>query len=95
VTKPYAKSEMPDMLTEQDAVWGTYTTPLDGIEPKESVQLSFVAQEPGSYYLACARGKHFKLGQQWIGLEIRNRLEQAGAIIHEDKIPAHEHPGRL
>src|SRR5215212_7138375 len=30
LTKPYPQSEIPLKPTEQDAVWGAYTTPLEG-----------------------------------------------------------------
>jgi hypothetical protein len=84
LTKPYAQSEIPLKLTEQDAVWGAYTTPLEGIRAGETVQLNFVAQEPGSYILACARNVHFIEGH-WIGLDVKDGLDQAVAVIHTDK----------
>jgi Sulfocyanin (SoxE) domain len=91
LTKPYSQSEIPLKLTEQDAVWGAYTTPLEGIRPGEMVQLNFVAQEPGSYVLACARYVHFIEGH-WIGLDIKDGLDQAAAVVHTDKFV--DHPGR-
>jgi Sulfocyanin (SoxE) domain len=94
LTKPYALTEMPEMLSEQDAVWGVHTTPLDGIKPGETAQLSFVAQEPGSYFLACARRRHLAAGHHWIGFEVRNGLEQAVAVIDEDKFALGGLPGR-
>jgi len=91
LTKPYPPSAIPLKLTEQDAVWGAYTTPLEGIRPGEAVQLSFVAQEPGSYVLACARNVHFVEGH-WIGLDVKDGLDQAVAVIHSDKFV--DYPGR-
>ena len=78
-------------LGEQDAVWGAYTTPLEGIRPGETVQLSFVAQEPGSYVLACARYLHFVAGH-WIGLDVKDGLDEPVAVIHTDKFV--DYPGR-
>jgi hypothetical protein len=83
LTKPYPQSEIPMRLTEQDAAWGAHTTPLEGIGPGETVHLSFVAQEPGSYVLACARYVHFIEGH-WIGLEIKVGVDQATAVISRD-----------
>ena len=83
LTKRYPQSEIPLKLTEQDAVWGAYTTPLDGIKPGETAHLSFVAQEPGSYVLACARYLHFVEGH-WIGLDVKDGVDQATAGISRD-----------
>jgi hypothetical protein len=83
LTKPYPQSEIPLRLTEQDAVWGAHTTPLEGIGPGETVQLSFVAREPGSYALACARNVHFIEGH-WIRLDVKDGLDQAVAVISRD-----------
>ena len=66
-------------------MWGVHTTPLDGIKPGETAQLSFIAQEPGSYFLACGRRRHLAAGHLWIGFEVRNGLEQAVAVIDEEK----------
>ena len=74
----------------QEAVWGAYTPPLEGIRPGETVQLSFVAQEPGSYSLACARNVHFVEGH-WIGLDIKDGLDQAVAVIQDKFV---DYPGR-
>jgi Sulfocyanin (SoxE) domain len=83
LTKPYPQSEIPFKPTEQDAVWGAYTTPLEGIRPGETARMSFVAQEPGSYVLACARYLHF-VAEHWIGLEVKDGLDQAMAVISKD-----------
>jgi hypothetical protein len=91
LTKSYPQSEIPLKVTEQDAVWGAYTTPLDGIRPGETVQLSFDAREPGSYALVCARNVHFIEGH-WIGLDVKDGLDQAVAVIHTDKFV--DYPGR-
>ena len=91
LTKLYPQAEIPLKVTEQEAVWGAYTPPLEGIRPGEAVQLSFVAQEPGSYVLACARNVHFVEGH-WIGLDVKDGLDQAVAVIHSDKFV--DYPGR-
>src|SRR5215212_9252470 len=83
LTKPYPQSEIPVKVTEQDAVWGASTTPLEGIRPGETARMSFVAQEPGSYVLARARYVHFIEGH-WIGLEVKDGLDQAVAVISGD-----------
>jgi hypothetical protein len=93
LVKTYSQADMPLKLSEEDAVWGVHTTPLEGIKPGETAELRFVAKSAGSYFLACARPVHFIEGH-WIGFEVRDRLKQAEAIIHEDKIPPQEHPGR-
>lgn len=93
VTRVYAKSEMPVKLEAKDAIWGAYTDPPEGIHPKEKAQLGFVAQQAGSYFLACARQTHLMDGH-WIGLEVRDGLEQAVAIIHEDRFVPNDLPGR-
>jgi hypothetical protein len=93
LTKTYLQSEIPLKLTEQDAVWGVHTTALEGIKPGETAQLSFVAQEPGSYVLACGRYAHFIEGH-WIGFDVKDGLAQAVAVIHEDKIVPEDAPGR-
>lgn len=66
---------------------------MKGIKPGETVQLNFVAQDPGSYYLACARRRHLMAGH-WIGLDVKNGLEQAAVVINEDTVEPGEHPGR-
>jgi hypothetical protein len=93
VTRVYAQSEMPVKLEQKDAIWGAYTDPPEGIYPKEKAQLSFVAQQAGSYFLACARQTHLMDGH-WIGFEVRDGLEQAVAIIHEDRFVPNDLPGR-
>jgi hypothetical protein len=62
VTRPYAPSEMPEKLRAEDGVWGAHTEPLEGIYPQEAAHMSFVAQQAGSYYLACARQTHLMDG---------------------------------
>lgn len=94
VTRPYPPSQMPTTLTEADAVWGAYTKPLDGIRPGETAQLNFVAREAGSYYLACARQRHLASGEHWVGLEVKDGLKQAAAVIDEDKMLSQSAPGR-
>ena len=83
LTKPSPQSEIPLRLTEQDAVWAAHTIPLEGIRPGETVHLSFVAQEPGSYVFACARNVHFIEGH-WIGLEVKDGVDHATAVISRD-----------
>ena len=94
VTRTYAQSEMPVKLQEQDAIWGAFTVPPEGIYPTERAQLSFVARQSGSYFLACARQTHLMDGH-WIGFEVKDGIEQAVAIVHEDKFPPEQLPGRL
>ena len=93
VTRVYAQAEMPVKLEKQDAIWGAYTDPPEGISTHERRQLNFVAQQSGSYFLACARQTHLMDGH-WIGFEVRDGLEQAVAIVHEDKFPPEQPPGR-
>ena len=93
VTRTYALSEMPVQLRVEDAVWGAYTSPPEGIHPQEKAQLSFVPRQSGSYFLACARQTHL-MGGHWVGLEVRDGLGQAIAIIHDDKVPPEDPPGR-
>jgi Sulfocyanin (SoxE) domain len=93
VTRPYAKAEMPRKLEEQDAVWGAYTAPVEGLHIQDTAQLSFVAQQSGSYFLACARQTHLMDGH-WIGLEVKDGLERAVAVVHEDMFAPEDLPGR-
>jgi hypothetical protein len=93
VTRTYAQAEMPVKLEKQDAIWGAYTDPPEGIFPRERADLNFVAQHSGSYFLACARQTHLMDGH-WIGFEVRDNLEQAVAVLHEDKFPPEDPPGR-
>ena len=93
VTRVYAQSEMPVKLKAEDAIWGAYTTPLEGIKVNERRQLNFVALQAGNYFLACPRQTHLMDGH-WIGFEVRGNLEQAVAIVHEDKFPQEQPPGR-
>ncbi|ANY84870.1 hypothetical protein BB934_42285 (plasmid) [Microvirga ossetica] len=93
VTRVYAKSEMPVKLEAKDAIWGAYTDPPEGIYTNERRQLSFAAQQAGNYFLACARQTHLMDGH-WIGFEVRDGLEQATAIVHEDKFPLEQPAGR-
>lgn len=93
VTRTYAESEMPVQLREEDAIWGAYLRPLEGIFPQETAQLDFTARQSGSYFLACSRQNHLMLGH-WIGLEVKDGLDQAVAVIHEDKFPPEQPPGR-
>ena len=93
VTRVYAQSEMPVKLEAKDAIWGAYTDPPEGISTNERRQLSFVAQQSGNYYLACARQTHLMDGH-WIGFEVRDGLEQAVAVVHEDQFPLEQPPGR-
>jgi hypothetical protein len=94
VTRTYAQSEMPVKLQEEDAIWGAFTVPPEGIYPTERAQLSFVARQSGSYFLACARQTHLMDGH-WIGFEVKDGIEQAVAVVHEDKFPPEQLPGRL
>jgi hypothetical protein len=55
VTRTYAQSEMPVKLREEDAIWGAYIVPLEGIFPQETAPLDFVARQSGTYFLACSR----------------------------------------
>ncbi|MER9963199.1 hypothetical protein NKJ72_19935 [Mesorhizobium sp. M0045] len=84
VTRVYARSEMPVKLKAEDAIWGAYTAPLEGIKINERRQLNFVAQQAANYFLACPRQTHLMDGD-WIGFEVRGNLERAMAIVHEDK----------
>jgi hypothetical protein len=93
VTRVYAQSEMPVKLRAEDAIWGAYTDPPEGIYTNDRRQLDFVAQQSGSYFLACARQTHLMDGH-WIGFEVRDGLEHAAAIVHEDKFPLEQPPGR-
>jgi Sulfocyanin (SoxE) domain len=93
VTRTYAQSEMPVRLRVEDAIWGAYTDPPEGIYPQEKGQLNFIAQQSGSYFLACARQTHLMDGH-WIGFEVQNGLERAVAIVHEGKFPPEDPPGR-
>jgi hypothetical protein len=93
VTRVYAQAEMPVKLEAKDAIWGAFTDPPEGIYTNERRQLSFVAQQPGSYFLACARQTHLMDGH-WIGFEVRDGLDQAKALVHEDKFPPEQPPGR-
>jgi len=93
VTRVYAPSEMPVKLEAKDAIWGAYTDPPEGIYTNERRQLSFMAQQSGSYFLACARQTHLMDGH-WIGFEVTDDLRQAVAVVHEDKFPREQPPGR-
>jgi len=93
VTRVYAQSEMPVKLTVEDAIWGAYIEPLEGIELNARRQLNFIAQQPGSYFLACARETHLMAGH-WIGFEVRDNLKQAIAVVDESKFPHEQPPGR-
>ncbi len=93
VTGVYAQSEMPMKLEAKDAIWSAYTDPPEGIYTNERRQLDFVAQQSGSYFLACARQTHLMDGY-WIGFEVRDDLEQAVAVVHDDKFPQEQPSGR-
>ncbi|RWM75179.1 MAG: hypothetical protein E5X83_08975 [Mesorhizobium sp.] len=93
LTRVYAQSEMPVKLTVEDAIWGVYTDPPEGIKINERRQLNFVAQQAGRYFLACGRQTHLMDGH-WIGFEVRDSIEQAVAIIDENKFPQEQPPGR-
>ncbi len=93
VTRVYAQSEMPVKLTAKDAIWGAYTDPPEGIKYNERRQLNFVALQAGKYFLACARQTHLMDGH-WIGFEVRNNLDQAAAVVHDDKFPQDQPRGR-
>ncbi|TXR49434.1 sulfocyanin-like copper-binding protein [Phyllobacterium endophyticum] len=93
VTRVYAQSEMPVKLMAKDAIWGAHTDPPEGIKYNERRQLNFVALQAGKYFLACARQTHLMDGH-WIGFEVRNNLDQAVAVVHDDKFPQDQPPGR-
>jgi hypothetical protein len=93
VTRVFAQSEMPVKLTADDALWGAYTDPPEGIGLNEERQMDFVAQQAGSYFLACARRTHLMDGH-WVGFEVRDDIDQAVAVILDDKFPAEQPPGR-
>jgi hypothetical protein len=93
-TRPYAQSEMPVKLRAEDAIWGAYTDPPEGIYPQESARLDFVAQHAGSYYLACARQTHLMDGH-WVYFEVRDSIEGATAVVHENRLPPEDPPGRV
>lgn len=94
LTRPYAQSEMPMSFREQDARWGVYTVPPEGISPNETAQLNFVAKQSGSYFLVCARQGHLMAGQ-WIGLDVKDDQEHAVVVVHEGKFASDDLPGRL
>lgn len=93
VTRVYAQSEMPRELTPEDAIWGAYTDPPEGIKTNERRQLDFVAKQAGNYFLACARQTHLMYGH-WIGFKVQDHLDRAVAIVHDDKFPLEQPPGR-
>ncbi|MDX0537432.1 hypothetical protein GOC55_29005 [Sinorhizobium medicae] len=93
VTRVYAQSEMPVKLTAEDAIWGAYTDPPEGIKLNERTQLNFVAKDVGNYFLACARQTHLMDGH-WIYFEVRDDLKQAVAIVDESRFPQEQPPGR-
>jgi hypothetical protein len=93
VTRVYAQSEMPVKLTAKDAIWGAHTDPPEGIKYNERRQLNFVALQAGKYFLACARQTHLMDGH-WIGFEVRDNLDHAVAVVHDDKFPQDQPPGR-
>jgi hypothetical protein len=93
VTRIYAQSEMPVKLELKDAIWGGYTDPPEGIYTNERRQLNFVAQQSGSYFLACARQMHMMDGH-WIGFDVRDDREQAVALVYEEKFPPEQPSGR-
>jgi hypothetical protein len=93
VTRVYAQSEMPVKLTPEDAIWGAYTDPPEGIKINERRRLNFVAKQAGNYFLACARQTHLMEGH-WIGFEVQDGLDRAVAIVHDDKFPLEQPPGR-
>lgn len=93
VTRVYTQSEMPRELTPEDAIWGAYTDPPEGIKTNERRQLDFVAKQAGNYFLACARQTHLMYGH-WIGFKVQDHLDRAVAIVHDDKFPLEQPPGR-
>jgi hypothetical protein len=93
MTRVYAQSEMPVKLEAKDAIWGAYTDPPEGISTNEGRQLSFTAKQAGTYFLACARQTHLMDGH-WVGFEVRDGLEQAVSVVHEDRFPPEQPPGR-
>ena len=93
VTRVYAQSEMPVKLKAEDAIWGAYTDPPEGIKLNERRRLDFVAKQAGKYFLACARQTHLMEGH-WIYFEVGDGLEQAVAIVDESKFPQEQPPGR-
>lgn len=93
VTRVYTQSEMPRELTPEDAIWGAYTDPPEGIKTNERRQLDFVAKQAGNYFLACARQTHLMEGH-WIGFKVQDHLDRAVAIVHDDKFPLEQPPGR-
>jgi hypothetical protein len=93
-TRPYAGSEMPMRLREEDAIWGAFILPLEDIFPQETARLDFVARQAGNYFLACSRQKHLMTGH-WIGLGVMDGLEHAVTTVHEDRFPPEDPPGRL
>ena len=93
VTRVYAQSEMPVKLSAKDAIWGAYTDPPEGIKYNERRQLNFVALQAGKYFLACARQTHLMDGH-WIGFEVTDNFDHAVAVVHDDKFPQDQPPGR-
>ena len=83
LTKRYPPSEIPLRLTEQDAVWGAYTTPLDGIRPGEMVHLSFVCSGAGQLRPCLRQERAFHRGTL-DRLGNKDGLDQAVAVISRD-----------
>ena len=71
---------------------------LPGVaEASEPFVPSWIKNDPVAKSVAVeiiADENHLRDGQ-WIGLEVKDGLEQAMAIIHEDKFPPEDPPGRL
>jgi hypothetical protein len=84
---------MPVKLEPKDAIWEAYTDPPEGIYTNERRRLNFVAQQSGSYFFACARQTHMMDGH-WIGFDVRDDLEQAVALVYEEKFPPEQPSGR-
>jgi hypothetical protein len=93
VTRVYAQSEMPVKLKAEDAIWGAFTDPPEGIGLNQRRQMDFVAQQAGNYFLACARQTHLMDGH-WIGFEVREGIDGAVAVVHDDRFPKEQPPGR-
>ena len=68
----------------EDAIWGAYTDPPEGIHTKEGRNSASSRSRPGATSLACAR-QTYLMDRHWISFEVRDGLEQAVAMFHENR----------
>jgi hypothetical protein len=95
VTKPYTEAEMELQLTEQDAVVaGAYSkSPTKGQKVGANDRISFTAGKAGLYYLSCGVPAHL-MQDMYLGLEVRDGLDRAMTVVHEDESAASDAPVR-